>query len=132
MTIIVHGYTELGSIDATIDGSRLTIPDVSGNRYRQTIAEWEAGGNVIQAYVAPPTSSVTQMHKAYINAALSKLGKLDAVNQAVATMPVWKQQLWEFPSNINIDDADVVTVCEALSIDRRALFDLAETIRTDR
>lgn len=50
----VHGYTRLGSIEATIDGMRLTIPDNMGNRHRQMIGEWEEAGNTIPAFEAPP------------------------------------------------------------------------------
>jgi hypothetical protein len=57
MEIIVHGYTETGQIDATIDGTRYSIPDEGGNRHRQIIAEWEAAGNTIPPYVAPPISA---------------------------------------------------------------------------
>ncbi len=52
--MVVHGYTQTGSIDATIDGVRLTVPDDMANRHRQMIAEWEEAGNTIPAYVAPP------------------------------------------------------------------------------
>ena len=48
-------YTEQGSISATIDGQEFSIPDQAGNRHRQMIAEWEAEGNTIAAYVAPAT-----------------------------------------------------------------------------
>jgi hypothetical protein len=50
----VHGYTQTGAIDATIDGARLTIPDDMANRHRREIAEWEEAGNTIPPYVAPP------------------------------------------------------------------------------
>lgn len=46
----IHGFTESGSIDATIEGVRMTIPDDMSNRHRQMIAEWEAEGNTIPAY----------------------------------------------------------------------------------
>jgi len=51
----IHGYTQYGSIDATIDGVRMTVPanDLS-NRHRQMIAEWETQGNTISAYAPPP------------------------------------------------------------------------------
>ncbi len=49
----VHGYSETGSIDATIDGVRLTVPDDMANRHRQMIADWENAGNVISAYFPP-------------------------------------------------------------------------------
>src|SRR5690554_5262489 len=49
----IHGFTEGGSIDATIAGERLSVPDDPANRHRQMIAEWEADGNTIPPYVAP-------------------------------------------------------------------------------
>lgn len=49
----IHGYTQFGSIDATIDGIRMTVPDDIANRHRQMIAEWEAEGNTIPPYVPP-------------------------------------------------------------------------------
>lgn len=53
----VHGYTETGAIDATIDGQRGIVPDDPTNRHRQMIAEWEAEGNTIPAYAPPPEPS---------------------------------------------------------------------------
>ena len=50
----VHGFTESGAIDATIDDVRVTVPDDPANRHRQMIAEWEDEGNTIPPYVAPP------------------------------------------------------------------------------
>jgi len=52
--MIVHGYTKTGEIDATIGGLRMTIPQDMANRHRRMIAEWEAEGNTIPPYVAPP------------------------------------------------------------------------------
>lgn len=46
----IHGYTEKGSISATIDGVLMTVPDDPANRHRQMITEWEAQGNTIPAY----------------------------------------------------------------------------------
>ena len=53
----IHGYTATGMIDATIDGVRMTVPDDRGNRHRQMIAEWEAQGSTIPAYVPPAPST---------------------------------------------------------------------------
>jgi hypothetical protein len=47
----IHGYTETGFIDATINGVRLVVPDDMANRHRQMIAEWEAQGNTIPPYL---------------------------------------------------------------------------------
>lgn len=50
----VLGFTQSGSIEVTIDGLRMTVPDNMANRHRQMIAEWEAEGNTIPPYAAPP------------------------------------------------------------------------------
>lgn len=52
----IHGFTESGSIDATIEGVRWTVPNDPSNCYRQMIAEWEAQGNTIPPYVPPATN----------------------------------------------------------------------------
>lgn len=52
----VHGYNAFGSIDATIDGTLLSVPDDPGNRHRQMVAEWEAQGNVIPPFVPQPVA----------------------------------------------------------------------------
>lgn len=43
----IHGRTQSGAIDATIDGVRMEVPDEMANRHRQIIAAWEAAGNAI-------------------------------------------------------------------------------------
>lgn len=50
----VHGYTESGSIRATIEGQDWIVPDDPANAHRRQIAEWEAEGNTIPAYYPPP------------------------------------------------------------------------------
>ena len=54
----VHGYTETGSIEVTVDGDLLIVPDDATNRHRQMLAEWEAAGNVIPPYVPPAPTEV--------------------------------------------------------------------------
>jgi hypothetical protein len=51
--MLVHGYTQFGDIEATIDDIRVFVPDNLSNRHRQMIAEWEALGNTIPPYVPP-------------------------------------------------------------------------------
>lgn len=55
--IEVHGYTESGSISATIDGQLMSVPDDMANRHRQMIAAWEEHGNAILAYTPPAPST---------------------------------------------------------------------------
>lgn len=51
----VHGFTESGMIAFTDDnGQNWEVPDDMTNTHRLLIAEWEAEGNAIPAYEAPP------------------------------------------------------------------------------
>lgn len=54
MSITNAKYTEYGLIVATLDGQEMTVPDDMENRHRIMLAEWEAAGNVISAYVPEP------------------------------------------------------------------------------
>ena len=65
----IHGFTENGSIDATIDGERGTVPNDPSNRHRQMIAEWEAKGNTIPPYV-PPSVEQSDDPQALLQAAM--------------------------------------------------------------
>lgn len=47
-------YTERGDIAVVIEGRTYTVPDDMSNRHRRALAEWEAAGNAIGPYVAPP------------------------------------------------------------------------------
>ena len=49
----IQGYTQFGSIAATIEGVYTIVPDDMGNSHRQMIAEWQALGNIIPPYMAP-------------------------------------------------------------------------------
>lgn len=69
----IHGFTQSGSIDATIDGIRMTVPDNMANRHRLMIAEWEAAGNTIPPYVPliepinEPVSAVDKLKQFLVN-----------------------------------------------------------------
>lgn len=65
----VHGYTKSRSIEVTIDGSRMTVPDVPGNRHRRMIAEWEGEGNTIPAYEPPAPEPYYPQNPAIVAAA---------------------------------------------------------------
>lgn len=57
--MIVHGFTESGSIRVVFDGDDFesVVPNDMTNRFRQMITEWEAAGHSIPAY-QPPTPTV--------------------------------------------------------------------------
>jgi len=77
---------------------------------------------------APPRS----IHVAWFKAALAEMGRIDAVDAVVATLPRAKQLLWEYATTITATDADVNAIADALKINLAAVFDKAETIRTDK
>jgi hypothetical protein len=52
MTVI--GFTDSGMINIDIDGITSFVPDDARNTHRQEIAAWEAEGNTIPPYIAPP------------------------------------------------------------------------------
>lgn len=47
-------HTADGSIAVVIDGAAWTVPDDPANRHRAMLAAWEAEGNTIAPYEAPP------------------------------------------------------------------------------
>lgn len=71
----IHGYTKENFIDATIDGIRMSIPNIPSNRHRQIIAEWETEGNVIPPYVAPVVDT-SKLDQDTLNHALAQEGSV--------------------------------------------------------
>lgn len=106
-------FTRTGSILAIIDGEELTVPDDPGNRHRILLSEWEAEGNVIQAYSPPPPTlsdfqTAIQAHvdqvaqsKQYNDAVT--LASYDTENQPnpvwkaeASSFVVWRSSVWEY------------------------------------
>lgn len=79
----VIGYDKAGSILIEYDGNTLIVPDDSGNRHRQMIAEWEAHGNTIPPYAAPastmPALTPRQLWLAALQAGVTKASVLQAI-----------------------------------------------------
>ncbi len=87
--IEVHGYTESGSISATIDGQEMSVPDDMANRHRQMIAAWEALGNKILDYRPPAPSrkpSDYPLQRYQFMAMLEIAGLKAVVDQAIDTI----------------------------------------------
>lgn len=85
-TIVDNIPVVIISISATIDGQEFTIPDQADNRHRQMIAEWEAEGNTIAAYVAPsePAATTKLINRVQFKSMLALLGKeIDDVLTAI-------------------------------------------------
>ena len=74
----------------------------------------------------------TEIHIAWLRAALAEEGVLDDVNAAVASAGAVKQALWEYATTIRRADPDVVAIAGALSLDLDALFIRADEIRIER
>ncbi|SDG34355.1 hypothetical protein [Pelagibacterium luteolum] len=73
----ILGYLKNGDIDIFIGGERLIVPDVSSNRHRRMITEWEAAGNTIPPYV-PPAPAVAEV-------------KAEANRRITYAYPLWRQ-----------------------------------------
>jgi hypothetical protein len=67
----------------------------------------------------------------WFKAALARLGHAPMVGAAVASQPLWKQELWKAATHVREDDADVVAIAGALNINLAAVFDEAERIRIE-
>jgi hypothetical protein len=86
-------------------------------------------------FVAPSFPSPAmprETHIAWFRVALAAMGKLDAVNAAVATLPADKRIMWEYATSIIEADADVIAIADALNINLATVFDNAETIRAEK
>ena len=78
-------YNEFGMIVATIDGNVLSVPADMANRHRRMIAEWEAEGNTIAAYVAPPPPVPVAVSARQFKLQLLAAGLLDQVETWIAS-----------------------------------------------
>lgn len=83
----IHGYTEQGSIDATFDGLRVTVPDEPANRHRQMISDWEAAGNTIPAYVPPVGNPYLPLKPYQFWGAVRATGREQSLKDWVAAIP---------------------------------------------
>ncbi len=104
------------------------IPADKGNADWREYQQWLLGGGVLDV---PPPEQVTEIHIAWLEQALLEIGKLDAVNAAVASDPV-KASLWKRVTDVSLYDPDVKAIGGALGIDLFALFERADAIRQSR
>lgn len=124
--MIVYGYTKDGSIRIEIDGTEMFVPDDMGNRHRQMVAEWEADGNTIPAYVPPsaPSPRLTAMWRARAIAKVTPHGNgtlFDAVVAAIANMtdPLVQaaaSEAWERGTTFDLDGQLVPVLVAALGM----------------
>lgn len=74
----------------------------------------------------------SEIHIAWLRAALAEADVLGAVNAAVTSAGPVKQVLWRDATTIRRNDPDVVAIAGALSLDLDALFIRADEIRSGR
>lgn len=100
----VHGYTRDGGIDATIHGTRSNVPDDMSNGHRQMIAEWEALGNVIATYTAPPVPALTKLYKSTFIRRMSP-SEAALMEQVLGDEEPWLRMLYHSIEYFMMDDA---------------------------
>lgn len=103
MEITFANYTENGSIIVVIDGQEMIVPNDMENRHRIMLAEWEAGGNVIEAYVPEP--------------------------EAPAVISIPAVTLWERMTEAEGEQVEAVMQAQPFRI--RQIFTTAQTYRSD-
>lgn len=115
----VHGFNEYGSIDATIGGIRMTIPDSEHDRARWGIAAWEKKGNTIPPYV-PPAPTLPDLAPYQFRAMLKLSGNQDALYAFLEKLPdpakTVAQSKLEFSLAFRRDNDLVVAAQKALSL----------------
>lgn len=109
-------YTEGGSILAIIDGDEYSVPDDMENRHRQMLADWEADGNTIAAYVAPPAPIPQIVSRFQARAALYGAGLLPSVETAIAAADPLVQMAWVDAQEFRRDSPTILAMAGALGL----------------
>jgi len=106
-----------------------TLRDVEG--LQVNIGDGFDGAQFVDNRVRVQAPPITEVHIAWLEQALLEIGKLDAVNAAIAGDPT-KASLWRRVVTVSRNDRDVIEVAAALAIDLDALFSRADAIRRER
>lgn len=126
MNITEARYASDGMIDAIIDGEPVRVPDVGGNRHREALREWEAGGGEIEPYVepAPPAPRSTAMWRARAIARITPAGSgtlFDAIENALDNLPdpaaaAVAREAWDRGTVFDLDGQTVPMLMDALGM----------------
>ncbi|MEN5298365.1 hypothetical protein ABE530_08420 [Brucella sp. TWI559] len=112
-------FTSTGLILAIIDGLEMTVPDDMNNRFRVMIAAWEAEGNTINPYVAPPIP-LPNLSARQLRLGLLSLSKLAAVDTAINQLPEPAKSEakieWEFASTFRRDHPLIIQLIPILGL----------------
>ncbi|SNY92896.1 hypothetical protein SAMN04515647_3161 [Cohaesibacter sp. ES.047] len=120
MQIETATFTKDGTIQATIDGQAVSIPDDMANRHRKGIAAWEADGHSIAPYDEGDEKLVALTPR-QLRLALSRAGYLDLVEPALEAIedPTERQEAlieWQYASLYQPDNPLVESIRLALGL----------------
>lgn len=96
-TVTSASYNPSGYINAIIDGVEMCVPDDLANMDRHAIAEWEADGGTIAAYLDPPSPIPDRVSPAQAEIALYNVDNgalLASVNAIVEAFPYEPVRIW--------------------------------------
>jgi hypothetical protein len=124
----MYQLTSSGSITRLADGAGIP-PDAANTDY-QAYLKWVADGNTPEPYVAPPVPVPTVVTMRQARLALLAIGKLSAVDAAIASIePIEQRQAiqieWEYAATVDRTSPWVAGIAPALGLsdaDLDALF----------
>ncbi|TIM24483.1 MAG: hypothetical protein E5Y74_01710 [Mesorhizobium sp.] len=96
-TVTSASYNPSGYINAIIDGVEMCVPDDLANMDRHAIAEWEADGGTIAAYLEPRSPIPDRVSPAQAEIALYNVDNgalLASVNAIVEAFPYEPVRIW--------------------------------------
>ena len=115
----------------TVEAGSVALEAPRSGMAPERVEAWNAAMLLGPAPYEVPPPPDPGVHIAWIEQALVEIGKLDAVEAAVAQDRA-TQALWRRVTTMRKTDPEVVTIAAALGIDRDALFARAEEIRAAR
>ncbi len=124
MSISEAKYIAANAIEAVIDDAVTIVPDDMANRHRRMLAEWEAGGGVIEPYVPPPAPVPQSMSPLQARRALRAAGLKAAVDAYVATLPEEEQEAWEYATEVRRDNEVIAAGAAALGLSAEQVDDI--------
>ena len=121
MTIESVRRTKSG-FEMVSDGATVHVPDDMRNMDRQAIADWEAAGNTIAPYVAPPPER-RRVAKSLIVERLNAAGLLAAAKQALSA-DLYAQERWYAPGQpaVYADDPETLALLNAIGADAATIL----------
>lgn len=124
MVVTSAKFNQYGMIVAIIDGIEKTFADEMINPDRVLVSEWEAAGNTIEPYVAPPASIPQVVSRFQARAALHLAGLLPDVETAIAAADPLVQMAWADAQEFRRDSPTIVAMAGALGLSESEVDEL--------